>query len=107
MLLKTFISGFFIMSFLFASAQDTSLNKKADSTYTTQKHKNYRNIKSTSPKKKKIYRDTRLGSSSPMYNTYKKNDKGAGAITTNPNKGGGSPQPVIVEKNPADTVRIN
>jgi len=34
-----------------------------------------------------IYRDTRLGSSSPLYNTYQKNDNGAGAITTNPNKG--------------------
>ena len=33
-----------------------------------------------------MYRDTRLGSSSPLYNTYKKNDDGAGAITTNPNK---------------------
>ncbi len=38
----------------------------------------------------KIYRDTRLGGSSPYYNTYKKNDYGAGAITTNPNKGNGS-----------------
>lgn len=39
-----------------------------------------------------IYRDTRLGSSSPWYNTYKKNDYGAGAITTNPHKGqSGSP----------------
>ena len=36
--------------------------------------------------KKPMYRDTRLGSSSKKYNTYKKNDKGAGAITTNPNK---------------------
>ena len=45
----------------------------------------------------KIYRDTRLGSSSPLYNTYKKNDYGAGAITTNPNKGSGdsSPAPYI------------
>jgi len=34
-----------------------------------------------------IYRDTRLGSSSPLYNTYEKNDDGAGAVTTNPNKG--------------------
>ncbi len=34
-----------------------------------------------------IYRDTRLGSSSPLYNTYKKNDNGAGSVTTNPNKG--------------------
>ena len=36
--------------------------------------------------KKPIYRDTRLGSSSKKYNTYKKNDNGAGAVTTNPNK---------------------
>ena len=35
---------------------------------------------------KPVYRDTRLGSSSKMYNTYKKNDYGAGAITTNPKK---------------------
>jgi len=34
-----------------------------------------------------VYRDTRLGSSSPSYNTYEKNDDGAGAVTTNPNKG--------------------
>ncbi len=34
----------------------------------------------------KIYRDTRLGSSSPLYNTYQKNDYGAGAVTTNPHK---------------------
>lgn len=34
-----------------------------------------------------IYRDTRLGSSSPMYDTYKKNNNGAGSVTTNPNKG--------------------
>lgn len=36
--------------------------------------------------KKPMYRDTRLGSSSKKYNTYKKNDNGAGAITTNPKK---------------------
>jgi hypothetical protein len=36
-----------------------------------------------------VYRDTRLGSSSPQYNTYEKNDYGAGAVTTNPNKNGG------------------
>ena len=34
-----------------------------------------------------VYRDTRLGSSSPMYNTYEKNNNGAGSVTTNPNKG--------------------
>lgn len=36
-----------------------------------------------------IYTDTRLGSSSPLYDTYQKNDYGAGAVTTNPNKNGG------------------
>lgn len=41
-----------------------------------------------------IYRDTRLGSSSPLYNSYIKNHYGAGAITTNPNKwGSGAPEP--------------
>lgn len=39
------------------------------------------------------YRPTRLGSSSPLYNTYTKNKRGAGAITTNPNKSGGSSFP--------------
>lgn len=39
-----------------------------------------------------IYSDLRLGSSSPLYNTYEKNNYGAGSVTTNPNKtGGGSP----------------
>lgn len=39
-----------------------------------------------------LYSDVRLGSSSPLYNTYEKNNYGAGAVTTNPNKsGGGSP----------------
>lgn len=40
-----------------------------------------------------IYNDIRLGSSSPMYNTYEKNDYGAGAITTNPHKSGGDVTP--------------
>lgn len=103
MLIKFFISGFFIFSFFFVSAKDVSA-KKSDSTYTTHTYKNKRKIKSTKPNKKKIYRDTRLGSSSPMYNTYKKNDNGAGAVTTNPNKGGGSSSPIIVEKQAQDTL---
>ncbi len=43
-------------------------------------HTNMKNKKDTS----KIYRDTRLGSSEPQYNTYKKNHRGAGAVTTSP-----------------------
>ncbi|MBS1737583.1 MAG: hypothetical protein JSS98_13405 [Bacteroidetes bacterium] len=31
-----------------------------------------------------IYRPTRLGSSSPLYDTYDKNKKGAGSVTTSP-----------------------
>lgn len=31
-----------------------------------------------------IYRPTRLGSSSPQYDTYDKNKKGAGSVTTSP-----------------------
>lgn len=30
------------------------------------------------------YRDTRLGSSSPLYDTYEKNSNGAGSVTSNP-----------------------
>ncbi len=30
------------------------------------------------------YNDTRLGSSSPQYNTYEKNNYGAGSVTTSP-----------------------
>lgn len=99
MLLKSFISAIFMLSFMFASAQDSTMNKKK----TVPTHR-YRTIKSTPAVKKHIYRDTRLGSSSPMYNTYKKNDKGAGAITTNPNKGGGGSSPVIVQENAKDSV---
>ena len=44
----------------------------------------------TPPVTSHIYRDTRLGSSSPQYSTYEKNDHGAGAVTTNPNKSGGA-----------------
>lgn len=50
--------------------------------------------KSTKPQYKiapqKLYRPTRLGSSSPRTDTYKKNDFGAGSVTTNPNKSGKS-----------------
>lgn len=68
--------------------QDTSQNQKLSENETyhvTTSHSNYKN----SPQPH-IYRDTRLGGSSPLYNTYKKNDYGAGAITTNPNKTGSS-----------------
>ncbi|MEO6136973.1 MAG: hypothetical protein ABIP35_17600 [Ginsengibacter sp.] len=42
-----------------------------------------------------MYRPTRLGSSSPLYNTYRKNDNGAGAVTTNQNKSAATSSPVI------------
>lgn len=54
-----------------------------------------------------IYRDTRLGSSSPMYNTYIKNHYGAGAVTTNPNKwGSGAPVIISTTPQPIDTLGI-
>lgn len=80
-----FVTGIFISNCVFS--QDTSQNQKLsqDRTYEPAPLQN----EYTTPQPH-IYRDTRLGSSSPLYNTYKKNDYGAGAITTNPNKGGGS-----------------
>ena len=72
-----------------ASAQDTSQNQKLNEhTYPIHlKNRKYNRLS-----KHPIYRDTRLGGSSPYYNTYQKNDYGAGAITTNPNKGNGKAQ---------------
>ncbi len=83
-----FISGFFISNYVFS--QDTSQNQKLsqDRTYEPAQSAPLPNEYSTP--QPHIYRDTRLGSSSPQYNTYKKNDYGAGAITTNPDKGSGS-----------------
>lgn len=52
-----------------------------------------------------IYRDTRLGSSSPLYNTYKKNDFGAGAVTNNPNKGSSAAPEFVPESRDTLTPR--
>lgn len=71
---------------LSAIGQDTSQNQKLSENETyhvTSSHSNYKN----SPQHH-IYRDTRLGGSSPGHRTYKTNDYGAGAITTNPHKTG-------------------
>jgi len=57
----------------------------------------------TPPVTGSVYRDTRLGSSSPQYNTYKKNDYGAGAVTTNPNKNGGGANMDMSNAAPAPT----
>lgn len=59
-------------------------------TQSTYPYKNFFFTKSTP-----MYRPTRLGSSSPRYNTYKKNNYGAGAVTTNPLKGQSSSEPVL------------
>lgn len=48
-----------------------------------------------------MYRDTRLGGSSPAHRTYKANDYGAGAITTDPNKGNSSGSSTLVVVYPA------
>jgi hypothetical protein len=83
--LAIFVSSFFISNSSFC--QDTSANQRLtqDRTYEPARLPN-----EYSTPQPHIYRDTRLGSSSPLYNTYKKNDYGAGAVTTNPNKGSGS-----------------
>lgn len=92
--------GILFISFS-AKSQDSGYHKNvADSTFqNTYSHHNDRLKPSEYPPKydnvkltPQIYRDTRLGSSSPLYNTYIKNHYGAGAVTTNPNKwGSGAP----------------
>lgn len=99
--MKSNVSAFsFVIAFTFlavspAFSQDTSQNQKL-----TEEHNQKLTEEHTypiRPTKRKygisgtphIYRDTRLGGSSPYFNTYQKNDYGAGAITTDPNKGMG------------------
>ncbi len=64
-------------------SQDSLQNKKMHATV-----KHHKAMKGSAGKAdhstSKIYRDTRLGSSSKKYDTYKKNDNGAGAVTTSP-----------------------
>ncbi len=84
--------------YLPAFSQDTlhsNPSQKKDTTFTkqispNQKYQNRKRLSTAKVQKNQgknnMYRDTRLGSSSKLYNTYKKNNYGAGAITTNPNK---------------------
>ena len=83
----------FILLFGISSAdfaQDTSANQKIsqDQTYPMSTRQN-NNQNNTNKTQNHIYRDTRLGGSSPHHRTYKSNDYGAGAITTNPHKANG------------------
>lgn len=83
------ITLFLIFSFTTFSAvsQDTSQNQRLKEEYTYPIKSNHKKYKPAI--KHHIYRDTRLGGSSPYFNTYQKNDYGAGAITTDPNKSNG------------------
>ena len=96
-----------------AYGQDTSSNQRLseNQTYHISPPTNPNNMTgvttgdSTTNTTHHIYRPTRLGSSSPLYNTYEKNDYGAGAITTNPNKSGGGSftLPPTMNQSPSDT----
>jgi hypothetical protein len=70
----------------YSAQKDTTLSNLTN--YNKEKIISYRdkNEIQNEPVQKHMYRDTRLGSSSPAYDTYEKNDYGAGAITNNPNK---------------------
>jgi len=85
------------ISFL-AFSQDSSVNSSKNKVMFTNKARVHSTItpaqKSSTKTDGHIYRDTRLGSSSPLYDTYKKNDYGAGAVTTNPHKAAVSAPPV-------------
>jgi len=81
------VIAFTVLAISPAFSQDTSQNQKLteEHTYPIRTNKRKYNISG----RPHIYRDTRLGGSSPYFNTYQKNDYGAGAITTDPNKGMG------------------
>ncbi len=80
---KIFISftAVFMLT-LGAFAQDSSkVQKDSDKSWPAVTDRRYEPADSTGPK---LYRPTRLGSSEKQYDTYKKNDFGAGAVTTDP-----------------------
>lgn len=89
-ILMALILGIFISDYV--TGQNTSANQKLteNETYhiTSPSNQNKKVAGGNFETNNHIYRDTRLGSSSPLYDTYQKNNSGAGSITTNPNKGG-------------------
>ena len=107
--------AFVCISFI-AFGQDSSFHK-SDNKVTfknqTQFHgiatpaqKKYQpNSSQVSAKKTSIYGTTRLGSSSPRYNTYKKNDYGAGAITTDPHKMQGDGSNPVMPQGKTDSIK--
>ena len=105
--------AFVCISFI-AFGQDSSFHK-SDNKVTfknqTQFHgvapaqKKYRADSQVSSKKTSIYGTTRLGSSSPRYNTYKKNDYGAGAITTDPHKMQGDGSNPVMPQGKTDSIK--
>ncbi|MDQ2718555.1 MAG: hypothetical protein M3Z26_02155 [Bacteroidota bacterium] len=90
--------GILITSTVFG--QDTTLHSRSKNKITYKKGARIHSS-ITSPNRTKTnagnsnLHDTRLGSSSPKYNTYKKNDNGAGAVTNNPNKGQSGKAPAV------------
>lgn len=104
---KILLSAIVLFTATNAFSQDTTSTLPSKVTFKdkaqTQSKKVTFSKKDNKKKKTKtvMYRDTRLGSSSPLYDTYKKNDHGAGAVTTNPNKiNAGKNPPIIL---PADS----
>lgn len=84
--------GFFLSAAAFAQ-DSSSMKRPSKVTFKSDAHMHstiITPVKSVpAPVNEATYHDTRLGSSSPMYNTYRKNDYGAGSVTNNPNKGAG------------------
>lgn len=110
---KILLSAIAIFSVSAAFSQDTTyVPTQSKVTFKDKPQSQFRKVtfKQKMNKKKKdttvMYRDTRLGSSSPKYNTYRKNDKGAGAVTTNPNKIKTSKDPRIIIPPQSDTLRL-
>ncbi len=62
-----------------AVADSTAINKPTNSTIPVPETKKAPAQPSATP-----YMDTRLGSSSPLYDTWEKNKNGAGSVTTSP-----------------------
>lgn len=102
---RILLSAIALFSISTAFAQDTShYNTESKITFKDKPQGQLEKVtfKKKLNKKKKnntvMYRDTRLGSSSPLYDTYKKNKNGAGAVTTTPKNINSGENPVIILK---------
>ena len=80
----TLLSLFLVLCSVKGFSQTTQQAKQTSAVATSTTKTTAMHKKTIAKAPHKIYFDTRKGSSSPLYNTWRKNANGAGAVTTSP-----------------------